>query len=196
MIRWLQFAVLLLLFNSCANPTEKEAENEEEQPQSVNFSDTHFAQDYPVGDINGDGVNETAHLIPPEIREDGLSCEDDSCVVVIDFGEGIPKLRYPYSIGGILEDLGDLNGDGRDEILYVPDWFQSCWGSFSVYQLVDGAWIESGRNSLYWCEEEFFTERVLMIDENRFAMVGEKSAGGGIVDKVDTFTLYRATSSD
>jgi hypothetical protein len=192
----LQAFVCLFLFNSCANPSDKEENKDEEQPQTVLYSETHFVQDYPVGDVDGDGNPETATLTPPDIREDGLGCLDDSCVVEVSFGDGIPLLRYPYSIGGILEDLGDLNGDGRAELLYVPDWFQSCWGSFSVYQLIDGKWIQSGRNSLYWCEEDLFKERVQMIDDNRFIMVGETSGDGSIIDKVDTFTLYRATSSD
>lgn len=183
------FSLLLLSF-SCSEKTEKD-EFEADEPTYI-APEEQTVQEFVVGDLNGNGTADVGTLYPPTFTEDGLSCTDDSCIVRIEFAdESIPDLRHALSIGGFIEDLGDLNGDGRAELLYVPDWFQSCWGSMHVYQLGESGWEESASVSLYWCEEEFFAERVKYLGDDQIVILAEIPNDGAVEERVDTFTLRR-----
>lgn len=182
----ISFLLLAFLFNSCTN-SNRENENEASEPTIVQ-PESHSVQEFIVGDVDGDGKNETAIIYPPEIREDGLSCTDDSCMVQIDFGDGIALLKYPFSIGGFVEDLGDLDGDGSDELLYVPDWFQSCWGSMHVFSYSEGVWVEIAKTGLNWCNEDRFVERVQPLESGVFLLEGEQKGEkeGEVLTRFDT----------
>jgi hypothetical protein len=39
------------------------------------------------------------------------------------------------NIRGEAFNVGDLDGDGADEILVQPDWWQSNWSAYKVYSL-------------------------------------------------------------
>ncbi|MBK7139953.1 MAG: hypothetical protein IPH74_13450 [Bacteroidetes bacterium] len=70
-------------------------------------------------------------------------------------------------------DAGDLNEDGISELLYVPDWISSCWGSLFVYSLQDNKWIVAGSVAVYTCEEIDYHKRLKKIDKEKFELVGQ-----------------------
>lgn len=189
MQKGISFFAILILFNSCTNSEEKN--KIEESSPTITQAESHSIQEFAVGDVDGDGKPDMATIYPPEIREDGLSCTDDSCIVAIRFEGSINELRYPFSIGGFVEDLGDLDGDGGDELLYVPDWFQSCWGSLHVFSYKNGSWAQLAKTGLNWCNEDRFSDRIKLIDAGVLVLEGEVrgDAEGEILTRFDTVRL-------
>ncbi len=94
------------------------------------------------GDFNGDGTTDYAWLIAPK-TVDGPDCVGD-CTSYIKFSDAtIPTIKVESCIGGVPDNLGDLNDDGSDEIGLYPDWFSSCWRGYYVWTLKNGKWIEA-----------------------------------------------------
>ncbi len=92
------------------------------------------------GDFNGDGKTEYAWINKPKVNADNTDCIGP-CVVHIAFSDAaIKPIELKGSIGGTLSNLGDLNGDGKDDIGILPDWFNGCWRNYFTYTLKGGDW--------------------------------------------------------
>ncbi|MFV0607368.1 MAG: hypothetical protein ACK5NK_16185 [Niabella sp.] len=126
------------VFSCKINPTsEKTADTKDSlKTQTTITKDLEVKTDSISGDFNGDGKQEKAWLVPPVFSTEDMSCADDSCVCVINFTDkSIEPIKKSQCIGGIPYNLGDLDGDGGDEIGLYPSWFTSCWGGYRVYTI-------------------------------------------------------------
>lgn len=101
------------------------------------------------GDFDGDGKPEfawiTSNMKEQKTEEDFGQCNGVDCQCVIRFSN--PKIKgivVSQCIGAdLLQNEGDLNGDGRDEISLVPSWWTSCWQACHVYTFqTSGRWRE------------------------------------------------------
>ena len=95
------------------------------------------------GDYDGDGKKDYAWVLAPQTDTSGLGgCDDGRCECFIKFSD--PKIPFikieQEAIGGALTNHGDINGDGADELGFLPDWFSSCWRDYYVYTLRDRKW--------------------------------------------------------
>lgn len=86
------------------------------------------------GDFNGDGEVEFAWIEPAKIDETEMNCENNKCESILRFSNDIEEVILPNCIGGVLENLGDLNNDNTSEIGFYPDWFQGYWKNYIVYR--------------------------------------------------------------
>ena len=102
-----------------------------------------------TGDFNGDGKRDSAVVIPPYQDENGL-CEQ--CITKIAFTNSIESITIPYeSNGAILFNAGDLDGNKSDELLLIPDWFNSCLGLQFIYSYKAGKWDTIASGQVYRC---------------------------------------------
>ena len=97
------------------------------------------------GDFNGDGATESVSVIKPNLDD----CEDpfsemSSFNTIIQFSDpSLKSIIQASSIDCGIENLGDLNGDGKDELGVDPVWLTSAWRYYHVYSWRNGTWIEA-----------------------------------------------------
>ncbi len=76
----------------------------------------------------------------PQMNSTETGC-DGGCITIISFSDAaIPAIRVTGCVGGNLTNLGDLNGDGLDEIGLLPGWSAGCWRDYRVYTFKGGEW--------------------------------------------------------
>jgi ribosomal protein L31 len=90
-----------------------------------------------MGDYNGGKKAEWMAIIPPQ-KEDSSKGKFQECVGgcnshIIFSDTTIPILKVENNLGGDIFKIADLDGDGADEILVYPDWWQSNWNSYKVF---------------------------------------------------------------
>ena len=140
-------------------------------------------------DANGDGVDEYMWIVEPEIIDEA-ECKGP-CDSYVKFSDtSIPTLKINQCLGGTIENLGDLNDDGGDEIGIYPDWFTSAWHSYRVWTLQNKSWtypvkpftvwfdhLESGRKMIRKDPRKkgYVIIRETEMDEEMMPVVREKS---------------------
>ncbi|TCV20302.1 hypothetical protein EDC17_10028 [Sphingobacterium alimentarium] len=91
------------------------------------------------GDFNGDGKLDYVWAVSPILRDDEMSCFGE-CIVQIYFSDPNLSILKIHGINTSLENLGDLNNDGRDELGFQPAWFTSCWRKYYVKTWKNNKW--------------------------------------------------------
>lgn len=104
---------------------------------------THVPDGAVQGDFDGNGSLEYMWMVSPKLDPQGQDCVG-SCTGVIHFSDGkLGKISVDNCIGGGPQNLGDLNGDGADEVGLLPEWFTSCWRSYYVWTNHGRGWIQA-----------------------------------------------------
>ncbi|PWN69306.1 hypothetical protein C1631_014725 [Chryseobacterium phosphatilyticum] len=89
------------------------------------------------GDFDGNGTKEYAYTKVSDCTDE---C-DGKCETTVYFSD---KTIKPFTVSpaydGKLYNLGDLNGDGKDEIGIYPGWCTSCWRGFLAYTSGKTGW--------------------------------------------------------
>lgn len=95
------------------------------------------SRDMVSGDFNGDGKKETATLAAPTEdttdKENFQQCFGGCNSYLFISGGNLPLLVVHDNLGGEIKNAGDLDGDGADEIIVYPSWWQSNWNPYRIY---------------------------------------------------------------
>lgn len=122
-----------------------------------------------LGDINNDKIADTAFIYtPPTIKylnESGelryeFGCVDNNCFNKISFSCGLPEIYIDISVWGLVENIGDLNNDGYNELIFSPGWFVSCWGRLYICSFNGNEWKKTTNVPFKRCEEESLKSHV------------------------------------
>lgn len=189
-------SIILIFFVSCAfaiscnperNPTvEKTALSDSlrtldsmlaadslEIHQLVEEYDLGRTDTFEVGDVNGDGKIDKAIIQPLTFFFHNGTM--DSQYVNITFDCAVPAIKHDPGFKGLVVNVSDLDGNGTDEILYYPSWYQSNSAGIYIYGYRNGQWelFESGsiRRDLVHEQNDpilYLKSRVKKIDNRSF----------------------------
>ncbi|WDF55711.1 hypothetical protein [Mucilaginibacter sp. KACC 22063] len=83
---------------------------------------------------------ESVIITTPKVDSDEVSCPG-GCTTKIGFtNSNTASITVKDCIGADITNLGDLNGDGLDEIGILPQWFGGCWHLYRVYTYKHKKW--------------------------------------------------------
>ena len=66
----------------------------------------------------------------------------------------IPSINVKQCVSGVPCNLGDLNGDGKDEIGIQPGWVTSSWQVYRIFTLKRTGWIDAVPSFSVWLGDE------------------------------------------
>lgn len=93
-----------------------------------------------AGDFNGDGKKDHVWLLKPIVKEGEMDCEGNCNAQLLLSVPGSRPYIIENCIGSDPVNLGDLDGNGTDEIGMLHDWFTSCWKAYYVFTLKNKKW--------------------------------------------------------
>jgi hypothetical protein len=88
------------------------------------------------GDFNGDGRPETVYLVAPveDSSKDAFQeCYGGCNSYLLSSDAAMPVLIVHDNLGGEIKNIGDMDGDGADDIVVYPAWWQSNWNPYRLY---------------------------------------------------------------
>ena len=147
-----------------------------------------------IGDVNGDGQIDSAIINPYTFYyRDG---QIDSQFVNISFTCNIPSIKHYDGFNGLIVNVGDLDGNKTDELLYYPDWYQSNSAGIFIYGYKQNKWTLFAqttirRDILNETENpiKFLQSRVKKIDNKSFYLTEHCWRDTDIVDSIRTINI-------
>ncbi len=163
--------IAILLFTASCNSIKKELKNkviiQKEKWES-----------FILGDLNNDGINDTAFVYTPKYYEtediknpDYIqfdSCVNNKCFNKINFSSYFNGIYINNSLWGKVEAIDDLDSDGINEIIFQTNWWIGTHVEIIIYSYNKKTkkWLTLANNRLY--AEDSYKERVTKINNNRF----------------------------
>lgn len=163
--------IAILLFTASCNSMKKELKNK------VKIQKEKW-ESFILGDLNNDGINDTAFVYTPKYYEtediknsDYIqfdSCVNNKCFNKIKFSSSFNGIYINNSLWGKVEAIDDLDGDGINEIIFQTNWWIGTHVEIIIYSYNKKTkkWVILANNRLYG--EESYKERVTKINNNRF----------------------------
>lgn len=128
-------------------------------------------RDYLVGDLNGDHKKDSVYVsykrvISPDSTYE-KACGQNVCYVRIKFSSKIPEMiieSYSMDIKGI----GDVNNDGKDDILVFIEGNQYNWGEIRVYSYYGKKWTLLQFADAFLSDDEDYENRIVKSGQNYY----------------------------
>ena len=143
-------------------------------------------EDAVEGDFNGDDKIDYVWVEQPEFPKATAETEEGDlhgacvgeCNCYLVFSDNtIPRILIEGCIGGTPENLGDLNGNGMDEIGLVPRWWQGCHMRYIALTNLNGKYA--------YLVEEFPIHCNQFEDEIAEIAIDKENDGQAIIQYVD-----------
>lgn len=138
-----------------------------------------------LGDINNDKIIDTAYIKTPKFLSDDQwgDCKNGACEVDVNFSTGFPAIHFGSAVSATVENIGDIDGDGKSEIVAVPGWIIGCWGQIRFFSMKNGDWKEIGRAKRNICNDEKISNCIKKIKGKNITVIEELWVDGDVVEK-------------
>lgn len=126
-----------------------------------------------IGDINHDKTADFAYIKGTKFSDETNQWDDClkiGCLVTVSFSCGLPDIIFENAVAGSIENIGDINEDGFDEIVIAPSWIIGCWGRLHFYTLQKGNWKKMGFVEQNICNDESFLNLIKRKSKNKIAV--------------------------
>ena len=148
-----------------------------------------------VGDVNGDGENDKAVILPLNFIYFNNKIVNQ--YVNIAFTCNISMLKHSNGFQGLIANVGDLDGNKTDEIVYCPDWYQSNSGGIYIYGYRRNKWTLfcSGSIRRDILEDQinpikYLKSRIIKIDNYSFKLTQHVwTEDGSFIDSTNTVII-------
>lgn len=147
-----------------------------------------------LGDLNHDAITDSIFVTNPyyvgeeDVIEHG--CINNLCDATIRFSCKLPNIPLQNAIGATIENMGDINQDGFDELIIVHQWFIGCWGSMYFYTFKNNQWHNFGSVASYLCSDDTLLSSVKKINNNTIEATEKyMNEEGDIANKTMVFKL-------
>lgn len=129
-----------------------------------------------IGNFDADKILDTAQLWVPRGHNIMYGCE--ICNTEIRFSNGTKTIHHKGDVGFRLENVGDLNWDGTDDIAYCRDWYMGCRRTFEIYLVGNKEWIIIDGMEFMACgDERGLKSRIKVLDKRKIKLEGEETDG-------------------
>lgn len=180
---------LLTLTNCSAKETDKHPVSvgnsnpgdSTKAPKLTEIIEPEYRDTVLLQDINNDGTGDTAFVVTPPtlayMDEQGsihseFGCVDGDCYNSITFSCEAPELVFENSVWGTIENAGDLNGDGMNELIFCPNWFIGNCTQLHLYTLKSGKWEEIASVDYRRNDDAYSLKSHLVKQQDRYYMKG------------------------
>jgi hypothetical protein len=186
----LSIVLLISLLLSCSNtapgPSQentKDSSSNESKPLPPKSDTTPapayqskilYADTFATGNFDHIKGVDTAWLMVPMKEFEMYGCSPCSTRVV--FSNGTDSICFTEGdIGGGMENVGDLNNDGIDELAYYDAHFTGCWADLRLYSLNRAAWKEINHVPFYACADKPDLSKRIEKKNNKVLLVGDNA---------------------
>ncbi len=150
-------------------------------PELTEIVEPEYRDTVLLQDINNDGMGDTAFVITPPtlayMDEQGtihyeFGCVDGDCYNTIVFSCEVPELVFENSVWGTVENAGDLDGDGMNELIFCPGWFIGNCTHLHLYTIKAGKWNEISSVRYRRNDDEYSLKSHIVKRGNSYYMKG------------------------
>lgn len=150
------FLLVLMLFFGCKTETKKNAQEINETTTKNKTARTAFL----IGDVDNDKIIDTAYL-----------SEEKNFEVKIKFSKHIPEITLT-SLGSVIKETQDLNGDQANEIIIFSRTQEGWWNNVSVWTFKKRKWEELGSVKAFIEDDNDFENRIVK-ETDQYYLIGE-----------------------
>src|SRR5687767_8671413 len=129
-----------------------------------------------VGNFDGDDRMDSAQLWVPLMHNEMFGCK--TCNTEIRFSNGLKTIFHENDVGYRLENVGDLNQNGLDDIAYCDSWYMGCRGTYEIYIMDKTGWTQIYGKEYIGCgDTRGLKARIKVLGNKKIRLEGDNIEG-------------------